>query len=175
MSIFISYFFIFFFFFCSRYLKDRRAYLQQIFQEDDKWAATKLLVSELFRQWEGDSKRSLSLHKMQNGSKMDLLLEKRKLSDFSRIISIRNAEKCAKNCEGTADRSFGAFSVNIITETLDSKRCHQAFTFFSSYSIAILSLASGSGEPFSPPSLSTASTSCVPRHRSISSQANTMH
>ena len=49
-------------------------------------------------------------------------------------------------------------------------------TFFSSYSMAIRRRCRGSREPLSSlPSLSTASTSCVPRHRSMSSQAKSMH
>jgi len=35
---------------------------------------------------------------MQNGGKTDLLVEKRKLSDFVWIISLLNAEKSAKIC-----------------------------------------------------------------------------
>jgi len=71
------------FIFGSRYLQDRRVNLHQIFQEDGKWAAIEKLsfVSELFRDWEGGSKKSLSLrtklHKMQRGSKIDLLTEKK--------------------------------------------------------------------------------------------------
>lgn len=50
-------------------------------------------------------------------------------------------------------------------------------TFFSSYSMAILSLPKGSlAAPLSsPPSLSTASTSWVPLHRSINSHAKSIH
>lgn len=46
-------------------------------------------------------------------------------------------------------------------------------TFFSWYRMAILSRARGSPQPV--PSLTTASTSCVPRQRSINSQAKFIH
>jgi len=40
---------------------------------------------------------------MQHGGKMDLLIEKRKLSDFVWIISLSNAENRAKIRQGTAE------------------------------------------------------------------------
>lgn len=50
---------------------------------------------------------------------------------------------------------------------------HLFITFFSWYRMAILSRARGSPQPV--PSLTTASTSCVPRQRSINSQAKFIH
>ena len=40
---------------------------------------------------------------MQHDGKMDLLIEKRKLSDFGRIISLPNAENRAKICQGMVE------------------------------------------------------------------------
>jgi len=40
---------------------------------------------------------------MQHGGKTDLLIEKRKLSDFGRIISLPDAEYHAKICRGAAE------------------------------------------------------------------------
>jgi len=67
-------------------------------------------------------------------------------------------------------------SSRTVTKNLIKQQRDWTRTFFSSYSTAILSLASGSRDPLlTQPSLSTASTSCVPRHKSISSQAKFMH
>jgi len=56
--------------------------------------------------------RSLSLwtqlQKMQHGGKTDLLIEKRNLSDFGRIISLPNAENAGKSVS-LRSRSFCAF------------------------------------------------------------------
>ena len=43
------------------------------------------------------------VHKMQHGDKMDLLIEKRKLSDFGRIICLEKSENRAIMCQETAE------------------------------------------------------------------------
>ena len=84
-----------------------------------------LLVSELFQGWEGCSKRSLllrtQLHKMQHGSKTDLLIEK-KLCDFDWIISLPNVGNRAKICQGSAE--FLWWLVHFLRmKALNSKHC----------------------------------------------------
>ena len=65
----------------------------------------KLLVSELFRGWEGGSTRSLWLrtqfYKM--AAKWIYLSKKRKLIDFGLTISPPNGKNRAKNYQGTAE------------------------------------------------------------------------
>jgi len=58
----------------------------------------------------GGSKRSFfqqsqldQLHEIQHIGKTDLLIEKRKLYDFGRIIFLPNAENRAKICQETAE------------------------------------------------------------------------
>jgi len=78
----LSVFMLLFSFLGSQYLEDCQVNLHQIFEEDGKCTAV-VLVSELVWGWKRGSKSSLSLHKMQDrGRKRDLLIEKRKMSDF---------------------------------------------------------------------------------------------
>jgi len=60
-----------------------------------------------FSGWEGGSKKSLSLrnqlHKTQHGDITDSLIEKRKLSDCGRSISLPNAENHEKICQGMVE------------------------------------------------------------------------
>jgi len=51
----------------------------------------------------GGSAVRTQLHKTQHGGKTDLQYQKRKLSDFGRIVSLSNTENCTKICQGTAE------------------------------------------------------------------------
>jgi len=90
-----------------RHLQDRQVDIHQIFQEDDKWAATEKL-SFWFLNSFGDEVGvqkghfrlgpSFTLYNMA-AKRIYLSKNKPKLSDFGRIISVPNAENHAKICQ----------------------------------------------------------------------------
>jgi len=101
--------------------QDLQVDLRQIFQEDGKWAAIEklsFLFLNSFRDGREVQKGHFfsspswtQLHEIKHGDKLDLIVKKRKLSDFGQIISLPNAENVGKIRQRTDKILWWSYSI----------------------------------------------------------------